>query len=80
MPEAYEPVEDGHITTSDVRDFTFADAVQLWGTQNPHFFEGTRAGELGLFGGPLQETFTDSSVAPLRGSDMDRKPLAGSRT
>ena len=80
MPEAYEPVEDGHITASDFRDFTFANAVQLRGRQNPRFFEGARAGELGLSGGPLRETFTDSSVAPLRGSDMDRKPLAGSRT
>ena len=22
--------------------FTFDNAVRLWGTQNPHFFEGTR--------------------------------------
>ena len=42
LPEAYELVEDGHITTDDFRAFTFANAVKLWGTQNPHFFEGTR--------------------------------------
>ena len=42
LPEAYELVEDGHITADDFRDFTFANAVRLWGTQNPRFFEGTR--------------------------------------
>ena len=46
MPEAYELVEDGLITPADFRDFTFANAVRLWGTQNPRFFAGTRiAGE-----------------------------------
>jgi hypothetical protein len=30
------------ITAQDFRDFTFANAVRLWGTQNPKFFEGTR--------------------------------------
>jgi hypothetical protein len=42
LPEAYELVEDGHITAHDFRDFTFANAVRLWSTQNPKFFEGTR--------------------------------------
>jgi predicted TIM-barrel fold metal-dependent hydrolase len=42
LPEAYELVEDGLITEDDFRDFTFANAVRLWGTQNPRFFEGTR--------------------------------------
>jgi predicted TIM-barrel fold metal-dependent hydrolase len=42
VPEAWELVEDGLITTADFRDFTFANAVRLWGTQNPRFFEGTR--------------------------------------
>ena len=42
LPEAYELVEDGHITDDNFRDFIFANAVQLWGTQNPRFFEGTR--------------------------------------
>src|SRR5438067_451574 len=42
LPEAYELVEDGHITADNLRDFTFANAVKLWGTQNPRFFEGTR--------------------------------------
>jgi predicted TIM-barrel fold metal-dependent hydrolase len=42
VPEAHELVEDGLITPDDFRDFTFANAVRLWGTQNPRFFEGTR--------------------------------------
>jgi hypothetical protein len=42
LPEAYELVEDGHITESDFADFVFSNAVRLWGTQNPRFFEGTR--------------------------------------
>jgi predicted TIM-barrel fold metal-dependent hydrolase len=41
VPEAYELVEDGLLTADDFRDFTFANAVRLWGTQNPRFFEGT---------------------------------------
>ncbi len=41
LPEAYELVEDGFITPDNFRDFTFANAVHLWGTQNPRFFEGT---------------------------------------
>lgn len=42
VPEAHELVEDGLITDDDFRDFTFANAVRLWGQQNPRFFEGTR--------------------------------------
>jgi hypothetical protein len=41
LPEAYELVEDGLISRDNFRDFTFANAVRLWGTQNPRFFEGT---------------------------------------
>jgi hypothetical protein len=41
LPEAWELVEDGLISTDDFRDFTFANAVRLFGTQNPDFFEGT---------------------------------------
>jgi len=40
LPEAYELAEDGLITVDDFRDFTFANAVRLWG-QNPTFFERT---------------------------------------
>jgi predicted TIM-barrel fold metal-dependent hydrolase len=41
LPEAFELVEDGHITEANFRDFVFANAVRLWGTQNARFFEGT---------------------------------------
>jgi len=41
LPEAYELVEEEHITEDDFRDFVFANAVRLWGTQNPDFFKGT---------------------------------------
>jgi len=41
LPEAFELVEDGHITEDDFRDFTFGNAVRLWGAGNPRFFEGT---------------------------------------
>ena len=42
LPEAYELVEEGHISDDDFRDFVFANAVRLWGAQNPRFFAGTR--------------------------------------
>jgi predicted TIM-barrel fold metal-dependent hydrolase len=41
LPEAYELVEKQLLTDDDFRDFTFANAVRLWGAQNPKFFEGT---------------------------------------
>jgi hypothetical protein len=41
LPEAWELVEDGLIGEDDFKAFTFANAVHLWGTQNPKFFEGT---------------------------------------
>jgi hypothetical protein len=41
VPAAYELVEDGLITPEDFRDFAFANAVRLWGAQNPRFFAGT---------------------------------------
>ena len=41
LPEAWELVDDGLITTDDFRDFTFANAIRLWGTMNPKFFDGT---------------------------------------
>ena len=41
LPEAFELVEDGLITENDFHDFVFGNAVRLWGTQNPRFFEGT---------------------------------------
>src|SRR2546430_10241494 len=45
LAEAHELVDDGLITAVNFRDFTFANAVHLWGTQNPRFFEGTRSEE-----------------------------------
>ena len=33
---------DGYITNHDFRAFAFANAVKLWGAQNPKFFEDTR--------------------------------------
>jgi predicted TIM-barrel fold metal-dependent hydrolase len=42
LAEAYELVEDGYITEANFRDFVFTNAVNLWGTQNPDFFKGTR--------------------------------------
>ncbi len=42
VPEAYEMVEDGLVTSADFRDFTFGNVVRLFGTGNPRFFEGTR--------------------------------------
>ncbi len=45
LPEAYQLVEDGYITSDDFRAFTFTNAVKLWGTQNPRFFEGTAVAE-----------------------------------
>jgi predicted TIM-barrel fold metal-dependent hydrolase len=41
VPEAYELVEKELITTDDFRAFVFSNAVKLWGTQNPRFFDGT---------------------------------------
>ena len=41
LGEAWELVEDGHVTTDDFRDFTFGNAVRLWGGTNPDFFRGT---------------------------------------
>jgi predicted TIM-barrel fold metal-dependent hydrolase len=41
LPEAYELVEDGLMTADDFHDFTFGNAVRLWGAGNPRFFEGT---------------------------------------
>ena len=50
LPEAYELVEDGHITEDNFRDFVFTNAVRLWGTQNPRLLRG-HAGREGSRGG-----------------------------
>jgi predicted TIM-barrel fold metal-dependent hydrolase len=41
LPEAYELVADGHLGEDDFRAFTFANAVSLFASGNPAFFEGT---------------------------------------
>lgn len=41
LGEAYELVDDGHLTDDDFKDFTFANAVRLHGGMNPDFFKGT---------------------------------------
>ncbi|MEE2970483.1 MAG: amidohydrolase family protein [Pseudomonadota bacterium] len=41
MVEAYEMVEDGHITEDDFRDFTYGNIVQMHAGMNPDFFKGT---------------------------------------
>ena len=39
--EVYELVEDELLSEEDFRDFTFTNAVKLFGSQNPDFFKGT---------------------------------------
>jgi hypothetical protein len=41
LEEAYELVEDGHITEENFREFTFSNVVQLYRGMNPSFFTGT---------------------------------------
>ena len=41
LRQAHDLVDKGLITDDDFRDFTFANTVRLWGTQNPRFFDGT---------------------------------------
>jgi predicted TIM-barrel fold metal-dependent hydrolase len=45
LPGAFELVESGVMTAEDFRDFSFANAVRLWGEVNPWFFEGTAVEE-----------------------------------
>jgi hypothetical protein len=41
LPEAWELVEDGDASEADFRALTFENAVSLWATTNPSFFDGT---------------------------------------
>jgi hypothetical protein len=41
LPEAYELVEDGHLTEQDFMEFVFGNPVSLWAGNNPSFFKGT---------------------------------------
>src|SRR5262249_20178838 len=76
IPEAYELVDDGVITPEDFRDFTFTNAVRLWGTQNPKFFEGT-AGARAAGAGPAEPKRAPASVGP--GGEPERPPAPGGR-
>jgi hypothetical protein len=55
LPEAWELVEDGHVTRDDFREFTFTNAARLWAGTNPAFFRGTvvEADVRHLVGAPL---------------------------
>ncbi len=41
LPEAWELVEDGHITEEDFKDFTFGNVHRMLTDTNPSFFENT---------------------------------------
>ena len=41
LPEAYEGVEDGRMSSEQFEAFVFSNAVRLHGGVNPTFFEGT---------------------------------------
>jgi len=43
--EAWELVEREQLAENDFRDFTFANAVDLFTSANPNFFEGTSVEE-----------------------------------
>src|SRR5207245_11110003 len=81
LPEAYELVEDGHITAEDFRDFTFANAVRMWGAGNPGFFNGTVVEKAAT--AVLAETSGPAGPAAARGGEReggerhDGRPRAG---
>lgn len=39
--EAYELVEEGHLSETQFKDFAFTNAVRLWAGSNPDFFKNT---------------------------------------
>jgi len=41
LPEAWELVDDGHLSRDDFRAFCFDHPVALWADTNPAFFDGT---------------------------------------
>lgn len=49
LAESYELMEHGFISADDMRDFTFANSVELHGSTNPDFFKGT------IIEGPARE-------------------------
>jgi predicted TIM-barrel fold metal-dependent hydrolase len=56
LEEAFELVEDGHITEANFREFTFSNVVQLYRGMNPSFFAGT-----------VVETEAEAEFAKLQG-------------
>jgi predicted TIM-barrel fold metal-dependent hydrolase len=42
LDEAYELVEQGHMTPDELRAFVFTTPVRFWTSTNPDFFKGTR--------------------------------------
>jgi hypothetical protein len=45
LPEAWELVEDGHIDEEAFADFVSGNALSLWTSTNPAFFDGTSVSE-----------------------------------
>jgi len=45
LGDAWELVEDGHLTPGDFREFVFDNAISLWCGTNPGFFDGTSVEE-----------------------------------
>ena len=41
LPEAFELLEEGHLSAEDFRDFTFGNPVRFYTSMNPDFFAGT---------------------------------------
>lgn len=41
LPEAWELVEDGHLSEDEFRDFTCGNVARMLTAGNPHFFDGT---------------------------------------
>src|SRR5262249_36272226 len=41
LPEAWELVEDGHLTPDDFREFTYGGISRMVMAMNPEFFAGT---------------------------------------
>jgi hypothetical protein len=41
LPEAWELVEEGHLSEEQFRDFTYGNVVRMLTSLNPNFFDGT---------------------------------------
>jgi predicted TIM-barrel fold metal-dependent hydrolase len=65
LEEAYELVEKDLISEDDFKEFTFANAAELYGGSNPDFFKGTRV---------------ESAVAAFLGNSNSTEPAGDSGT